>query len=217
MSRSKMKPSTAVLEEMLDEASEQHAELAAFLEEESKPEPLFVKNLENVQGDERDVILFSICYGFDRQGKFLMNFGPLNREGGERRLNVAITRAKRRLYLSLAQSRMLHGQIRYGIPSRFLSELPPELIKRINTWAKPAYAEQGYSNTSSSKPANNPMARSNDNDSPWHIGQSVTHPKFGAGVIINHEGKGGDARVQVNFSQSGSKWLALEYAKLEPA
>ncbi|TCV88060.1 DNA helicase II [Sulfurirhabdus autotrophica] len=132
----------------------------------------------------------------------------------ERRLMyVAITRAKRRLYLSLAQSRMLHGQIRYGIPSRFLSELPPELLKRINTWAQPAYAEQTYSTKSASKPIN----RSSNNDSPWHIGQSVTHPKFGAGVIINHEGKGGDARVQVNFSQSGAKWLALEYAKLEPA
>ncbi len=132
----------------------------------------------------------------------------------ERRLMyVAITRAKRRLYLSLAQSRMLHGQIRYGIPSRFLSELPAELLKRINTWAQPAYTEQTYSSNSASKP----ISRSSNNDSPWHIGQNVTHPKFGAGVIINHEGKGGDARVQVNFSQSGTKWLALEYAKLEPA
>jgi hypothetical protein len=57
-------------------------------------EPVFVKNLENVQGDERDVILFSICYGPDESGKVSMNFGPLNRDGGERRLNVAITRAK---------------------------------------------------------------------------------------------------------------------------
>ncbi len=57
-------------------------------------EPVFVKNLENVQGDERDVILFSICYGPDESGKVAMNFGPLNRDGGERRLNVAITRAK---------------------------------------------------------------------------------------------------------------------------
>lgn len=55
---------------------------------------MFVKNLENVQGDERDVIFFSICYGMDEAGKISMNFGPLNREGGERRLNVAVTRAK---------------------------------------------------------------------------------------------------------------------------
>ena len=59
-----------------------------------KVEPFFVKNLETVQGDERDTILFSIAYAKDAQGKFLLNFGPINREGGERRLNVAVTRAK---------------------------------------------------------------------------------------------------------------------------
>ncbi len=61
------------------------------------PEPIFIKNLENVQGDERDVILFSIGYGPDKEGKVSMNFGPLNREGGWRRLNVAITRARKRM------------------------------------------------------------------------------------------------------------------------
>lgn len=58
------------------------------------PEPFFVKNLETVQGDERDTIIFSIAYGKDSQGRLLLNFGPLNRDGGERRLNVAVTRAK---------------------------------------------------------------------------------------------------------------------------
>lgn len=62
--------------------------------DESKDEPFFVKNLENVQGDERDTIIFSICYAKDRNGKMYMRFGPLGHEGGERRLNVAITRAK---------------------------------------------------------------------------------------------------------------------------
>jgi len=57
-------------------------------------EPVFVKNLENVQGDERDVVLFSVCYGPDADGRVAMNFGPLNRAGGERRLNVAVTRAR---------------------------------------------------------------------------------------------------------------------------
>lgn len=60
----------------------------------NKPEPFFVKNLETVQGDERDTIIFSIAYGKDAQGRLLLNFGPINREGGERRLNVAVTRAK---------------------------------------------------------------------------------------------------------------------------
>ena len=58
------------------------------------PEPVFVKNIETVQGDERDIILFSMTYGPDDKGKVTMNFGPLNRQGGERRLNVALTRAR---------------------------------------------------------------------------------------------------------------------------
>jgi hypothetical protein len=62
-------------------------------------EPLFVKNLENVQGDERDIILFSVCYAPDEEGKMSMNFGPLNRDGGWRRLNVAITRARYEMHL----------------------------------------------------------------------------------------------------------------------
>ncbi|GAO44733.1 DUF3320 domain-containing protein [Flavihumibacter petaseus] len=57
-------------------------------------EPLFIKNLENVQGDERDVILFSVCYGPDQEGRVSLNFGPINREGGWRRLNVAVSRAR---------------------------------------------------------------------------------------------------------------------------
>lgn len=60
-------------------------------------EPIFIKNLENVQGDERDVILFSICYGPDEDGKVSMNFGPINRDGGERRLNVAVSRSRKEM------------------------------------------------------------------------------------------------------------------------
>ena len=71
----------------------QNKNFESFFNEEM-PEPFFVKNLENVQGDERDTIIFSIGYGFDCTGNFKMNFGPLSRVGGERRLNVAITRAK---------------------------------------------------------------------------------------------------------------------------
>ncbi len=69
------------------------------------PEPFFVKNLETVQGDERDTIIFSIAYARDKDGKLLLNFGPLNREGGERRLNVAVTRAK----LNIKVVSSLHG------------------------------------------------------------------------------------------------------------
>lgn len=83
---------TLVLDK-LDEARRAYPEIESFFGEDAE-EPVFVKNLENVQGDERDVIIFSICYGPDQNGKVSMNFGPLNRDGGERRLNVAVTRAK---------------------------------------------------------------------------------------------------------------------------
>ena len=83
-----------LIEDLLEDARRKDPRVDAFFGEEA-PEPVFVKNLENVQGDERDVILFSICYGPDALGRVLMNFGPINRDGGERRLNVAITRARR--------------------------------------------------------------------------------------------------------------------------
>ena len=71
-------------------------------------EPIFVKNLENVQGDERDIILFSIGYGPDKDGRVSMNFGPLNNNGGEKRLNVAVSRARREMnvYSSLKASQI---------------------------------------------------------------------------------------------------------------
>ncbi len=79
--------------DLLDEARRENPAIEEHFGEDAE-EPVFVKNLENVQGDERDVILFSICYGPDQAGRLSMNFGPLNRDGGERRLNVAVTRAK---------------------------------------------------------------------------------------------------------------------------
>lgn len=82
-----------LVEDLLDEARSVHPEIEPFFGEDAV-EPVFIKNLENVQGDERDVILFSICYGPDATGRVSMNFGPLNRDGGERRLNVAVTRAR---------------------------------------------------------------------------------------------------------------------------
>ncbi|MBR4673035.1 MAG: DUF3320 domain-containing protein [Victivallales bacterium] len=82
-----------LIEDLLEAERSKHPSLEDYFSDQNE-EPPFVKNLENVQGDERDVILFSIGYAPDSTGKFSMNFGPLNRQGGERRLNVAITRAK---------------------------------------------------------------------------------------------------------------------------
>ena len=84
-----------LIEDLLTEAFTAHPKLEEW--DRQSAEPVFIKNLENVQGDERDVILFSICYGPDKNGKVSMNFGPLNRDGGWRRLNVAISRARKEM------------------------------------------------------------------------------------------------------------------------
>ncbi|NWG39258.1 MAG: UvrD-helicase domain-containing protein [Hydrogenophilaceae bacterium] len=123
----------------------------------------------------------------------------------ERRLMyVAITRARRRLYLTHAQSRMLHGQVRYGLPSRFLSELPENLLLPLNNRRVAWVAE----------PVMSSSHVSNQGAGGFSVGQNVTHPKFGTGVILNFEGRGSDARVQVKFREVGVKWLAMDYAKL---
>jgi len=135
----------------------------------------------------------------------------------ERRLMyVAVTRARQRLYLSHAQSRMLHGQVRYGIPSRFLDEIPVELLKHLNT--KPT-SKSGVSREYNELPAmmSTQQSLNQKNAMPWKIGQQVSHVKFGAGVVVSYEGNANDMRIQINFGREGLKWLALEFAKLNAA
>ena len=122
----------------------------------------------------------------------------------ERRLMyVAITRAKEKLYLTLAQSRMLHGQIRYNIPSRFIEEIPDELIKKLNA----AKNKEGLN----SSPRIAPYSESKHI---WKVGTIVSHLKFGQGMVTGYEGNENDLRIQIKFSDHGMKWLAMEYAKL---
>lgn len=137
----------------------------------------------------------------------------------ERRLMyVAITRARRRLYLTFAQSRMLHGQTHYGTASSFLRELPEELLHWLTprvsarkTFSSGSYETSSYIKAFAATPLEKaPPAPS----SVWRIGQRVFHQKFGEGVVTDSEGGGNEGRVQVNFKRAGSKWLALEYAKL---
>ena len=134
----------------------------------------------------------------------------------ERRLMyVAVTRARQRLYLSHAQSRMLHGKVRYGIPSRFLDEIPEVLLKRLNS--KPV-ARSGGGRDYNELPAmmSKQQSSTQKNAMPWKIGQQVAHAKFGEGVVVSYEGNASDMRVQVNFGREGLKWLAMEFAKLNP-
>lgn len=122
-----------LIEDLLDKARSEDPSLEWAFSEEAVLEPVFVKNLETVQGDERDVILFSITYGPDETGHVTMNFGPLNRNGGERRLNVAMTRARSEM--------------------RVFSTMPPERIDLARTQARAVadlkhfleYAERGAS------------------------------------------------------------------------
>ena len=197
----------------------------------------------------------------------------------ERRLMyVAVTRARERLYLSYANQRMLHGQIRYGIVSRFVEEIPAPLCKWIvvpekqsgylggsqmypasrageiggsglkvqQSWggsrsdaasrgawvegrdssdrpylprqsrsgnsADDSYGRDGAPDTSRAK-----FETTRTDAYPFGVGQSVQHAKFGEGVVLNFEGRGIDARVQVKFRSDGVKWLALQYAKLTSA
>ncbi|MDE2366068.1 MAG: ATP-binding domain-containing protein, partial [Betaproteobacteria bacterium] len=149
-----------------------------------------------------------------------------NEAGGveeERRLMyVALTRARRRLYLSFAQSRMLHGQTRYNIPSRFLQEIPNHLLKSLQPVQPVQKTVIGYPQQRSAE--NTGLGRGmpvreaeQASGRGWRIGQNVIHAKFGAGVIVNCEGHGADARVEVRFGRAGTKWLLLEYAKLTSA
>lgn len=135
----------------------------------------------------------------------------------ERRLAyVAITRARKRLYLSHAQTRMLHGQTRYNIPSRFLEEIPQQLLK----WLTPRFSRQKAFAPDFSRQTAKPFPRPSTGAREvggFRIGQNVTHPKFGAGVIVDLEGQGSDVRVQVNFRDHGLKLLALAVAKLQAA
>ena len=142
----------------------------------------------------------------------------------ERRLAyVAITRARERLYLSFAQTRMLHGQTRYNLPSRFFDELPEGLLK----WLTPRIPDRRQQRQASFGSWNNsrsPSAAAKEKGfgqagggPGFRVGQNVSHAKFGSGVIVDAEGQGNDARVQVNFGRAGVKWLAVAVAKLQAA
>ncbi|MGA0936519.1 MAG: DNA helicase II [Sedimenticolaceae bacterium] len=123
----------------------------------------------------------------------------------ERRLcYVGMTRAMQQLTLSHAESRRLHGSDTYPLPSRFLREIPPEVIQEVRARAQ---VSRPYSSAAGSLN----MA---EEITGFTLGQRVTHPKFGEGVVLNAEGQGNGARIQVNFETVGSKWLVVAYANL---
>ena len=137
----------------------------------------------------------------------------------ERRLMyVAITRARKRLYMSFAQTRMLHGQTRYNMKSRFFDELPEDSLKWLSPkvqghWFGAQQVKAAWVDTP--EIGNNQIAQKMSRDLAWRIGENVHHAKFGDGVIVNIEGSGTQARAHINFGRNGMKLLDLGIAKLE--
>ncbi len=175
------------------------------------------------KGLEFDVVFLS---GLE-EGLFPHENSILESDGleEERRLMyVAVTRARQRLYLSFTQSRMLHGQVRYNLRSRFLEEIPEALTKWLTppnprrsfvSEPSPRYYNPGASKPSAPSMPPPPPQKSRDLGG-LSIGQAVSHIRFGEGVIVAAEGSGSDARVHVKFAESGAKWLMLAVAKLTP-
>ncbi len=125
----------------------------------------------------------------------------------ERRLcYVGITRAMKKLYLTYAESRRLHGSDVFNPPSRFIKEIPAEYIDEIRPRAS---VNVPYKRTSQSSPMDF------KEEIGIALGQKVLHPKFGQGIVLNYEGSGESARVQINFESAGTKWLVLSFANLE--
>jgi DNA helicase-2/ATP-dependent DNA helicase PcrA len=137
----------------------------------------------------------------------------------ERRLMyVAITRARRQLFLTHAQQRMLHGQIRYNMPSQFLQEIPEHLVRSLSfRSAKPAPAPVRTSAAKTNTRAENyhprPVPRREAN-LPYKVGTRVIHPKYGEGVVAAYQGQGAESEIKVIFPKIGDKWFILEYARL---
>jgi DNA helicase-2/ATP-dependent DNA helicase PcrA len=129
----------------------------------------------------------------------------------ERRLcYVGITRAKQTLYITHAEQRRMHGSDSFSVPSRFIGEIPNEFIEEIRPRvqvSRPAAAARSGSATR--------MTATTGAEMGIRLGQRVRHGKFGDGVILNCEGQGAHARVEVNFENAGTKWLVLNYANLD--
>ncbi|MCF8168188.1 MAG: UvrD-helicase domain-containing protein [Rhodoferax sp.] len=164
------------------------------------------------------------------EGLFPHENSSTDRDGleEERRLMyVAITRARKRLYLSHSQTRMLHGQTRFNLKSRFFEELPEQSLKWLTPKHAVPLAAKGWGHTFGShadaafsysaglgQKSEKPVQRKEEPSHGLKVRQKVFHAKFGEGTVLTLEGAGNDARAQINFPRHGIKWLALSVAKL---
>ncbi|MCL2589801.1 MAG: UvrD-helicase domain-containing protein [Betaproteobacteria bacterium] len=208
----------ALLADFLDHASLEAGDHQAGAQEEA----VQLMTVHSAKGLEFDIVF--LC-GLEEE--LFPHANSLREAAGleeERRLMyVAVTRARERLYLSCAQSRSLHGQVHYHLRSRFLDEIPPELLKlltqpassmRFGGYAGDDWHKRDVSRPSVPVPPTNARL-SNALSGGFRIGQNVRHPTFGYGVIVAAEGAGNDAKLRINFGDAGVKWLLLSMAKLE--
>ncbi len=198
---------TSVLDEFLDQAALESGEHQT----EGDGNCVQLMTLHSAKGLEFPIVFMT---GME-EGLFpnRMSAEEPGRMEEERRLcYVGITRAMRQLTFTFAETRRLHGNDSYNRPSRFIGEVPPALLQEVRMRGAVA---RPYESRANSQPSS-ASGRIPADDGELRIGQRVLHGKFGEGVVLQAEGHGDRARVQVNFAREGAKWLMLGYAKLAP-
>ncbi|KAF1723697.1 DNA helicase II [Pseudoxanthomonas mexicana] len=200
-----------------DDATEGMSELGAFLsyaaleagegQGEAGEDGVQLMPLHSAKGLEFPLVfLAGLEEGLFPSNRSLDESGRLEEE--RRLAYVGIPRARQKLVLTYAEARRLHGQDMYGIPSRFLREIPASLLNEVRPRVQVSRPASGF--------ATRPAPGHASLETPGlKLGQTVTHAKFGPGVVTDYEGSGAHARVQVNFANEGSKWLVLAYANLQ--
>ena len=199
----------------LDDDQESMSELVAFLsyaaleagegQAQADEDGVQLMTLHSAKGLEFPLVfLVGVEEGVFPSSKSLEESGRLEEE--RRLAYVGITRARHKLVLTYAESRRIHGMDMYGMPSRFLREIPGHLLNEVRPRvqvARPMAAPPRAAHPVLETPA-------------LKLGQSVVHASFGRGTVTDYEGSGAHARVQVNFDDAGSKWLVLAFANLKP-
>lgn len=209
---------TACKQFIVPEEAEEMTPLAAFLahasleageaQADSDQDAVQMMTIHSAKGLEFPLVFLA---GVE-EGMFpsqMTNDEPGRMEEERRLCYVGMTRAMTKLYITYAETRRLYGQDKYHTASRFIREIPAECVEEVRL------------KSTVSRPVHNRFSQSASHEafenSGFQLGQRVVHRKFGEGIVLNYEGSGDHARVQVNFDDFGSKWLVLAYAKLEQA
>ena len=202
-------------EDDLDEVGEHMSELVAFLsyasleagegQAQADEDGVQLMTLHAAKGLEFPlVLLVGMEDGLFPSARSIDESGRLEEE--RRLAYVGITRARQKLVLSYAESRRIHGQENYNVPSRFLREIPRTLLHEVRPKVQVSRPSSlGAPRHAGHAPLEAPAVA---------LGASVSHPKFGEGMVTDFQGSGNHARIQVEFAEAGSKWLVLAYANL---